>query len=87
MMETKIFLSYLAICLYYTVCRLHYLIVLQEDNEYNEMLEEICRYIDKKRAIALIIALQLFLSPILAPFGIIKNTFKYLIKQFSKKKE
>lgn len=87
MLETKIFLSYLAICLYYTICRLHYLIALKEDDEYNEMMNEICNYIDRKKAVVLIVCLQLFLSPILAPLGMIKNSCKFIYKNLFQKKE
>ena len=77
-MEMKIIISYIAICLTYSVCRLHYLLTVKEDAEFNDMLGELIDLSGNKDIIKIIILLQLLLSPILAPFSMVRQLIKLL---------
>ena len=41
MLETKIIISYIVICVAYSLCRLHYLITVKSDEEFNSMLSQL----------------------------------------------
>lgn len=84
MLEMKILISYIAICLTYSICRLHYLLTQKEDEEFNSMLNELVELSGDKNVIKLLIILQIILSPITTPFSIIKQIYKLIKKQISK---
>ena len=84
MLEIKIFISYIAICLTYSICRLHYLLTQKEDEEFNSMLNELVELSGDKNVIKLLIILQIILSPITTPFSIMKQIYKLIKKQISK---
>lgn len=74
-METKLFIAYLVLCFYYSACRTHYLMTVKEDEEFNSLYGEIVNYIGRVNANLIIISLQLFLSPIMAPISMSKRAF------------
>jgi len=80
MLETKLIISYIAICITYSICRLHYLLTVKEDEEFNSMLQELINLSGNEDVIKTLIILQLILSPITAPFSILKQ-FYILIKK------
>lgn len=85
MLETKILISYIAICITYSLCRLHYLLTVKEDEEFNSMLEELISLSGSDDVIKPLIILQILLSPITAPFSILKQIYKLIKKIFIKK--
>ena len=84
MLETKILISYIAICLTYSVCRLHYLLTQKEDEEFNSMLKELIELSGDENVVKLLVLLQLLLCPITTPFSILKQIFKLIKKLFTK---
>lgn len=84
MFETKIVISYLAICITYSVCRLHYLLTQKEDEEFNSMLEELKSLSGSDDVVKTLIILQLLLSPLTTPFSILKQIYKLIKKLFIK---
>ena len=80
MLETKILISYIAICITYSICRLHYLLTLKEDEEFNSMLKELIELSGDEGVIKLLIVLQLVLSPVTTPFSILKQIYKLFKK-------
>lgn len=85
MLETKILISYLIICIVYSMCRLHYLLTMKEDEEFNSMLEDLINLSESKNIIKSLVLLQIMLSPITTPFSIMKQLFKLLLKPIIKK--
>lgn len=84
MLETKILISYIAICLTYSICRLHYLLTLKEDEEFNSTLKELIDLSGDKNIVKLLVVLQLILSPITTPFSILKQIYKLIKKMIEK---
>ena len=80
MLETKILISYIAICLTYSICRLHYLLTLKEDEEFNSMLKELIDLSGDNDVVKILVILQLILSPITTPFSILKHIYKLIKK-------
>ena len=85
MLEMKILISYLIICIVYSMCRLHYLLTMKEDEEFNSMLEELINLSESKNIIKSLVLLQIILSPITAPFSILRQLCKLLLKPIIKK--
>ena len=85
MIETKIWISYLVICLTYSMCRLHYLLTIKEDEEFNGMLKELVNLSGSNNIVKSLILLQIILSPLTAPFSMCKQIFKLLFRMFQKK--
>jgi len=85
MLETKIIISYIAICLTYSLCRLHYLLTQKEDEEFNSMLDELINLSGNDNVIIFLIVLQIIFSPITTPFSMLKQIYK-LIKKLPEKK-
>ena len=79
-METKLIISYIVICATYTICRLHYLLIVETDSELNKMLEELVDYAGDKSIIGLYIILQLACCPILAPLSVLKHIKNFIVK-------
>ena len=75
MLETKILISYIAICLTYSLCRLHYLLTQKEDEEFNDLLNQLTDLAGDKDVIK-----TLVVSPIIAPLSIMKQIFKLVTK-------
>ena len=84
MLETKIFLSYILICLYYTLCRLHYLIVLKADEDFNEVRDELIALTGNKNIMKVLVVFNILFCPITAPLSMVKRFFKLI---FPKKKK
>ena len=81
MQETKIIISYIVICLTYSLCRLHFLLTTKSNDEFNEMLDELISVsANRQQVINMLIILQALLSPLIAPFSIIKLFFKHIFK-------
>lgn len=86
MMEIKIIISYIAICLTYSLCRLHYLLTIKEDDGFNNMLDSLIELSgDRNTVIKELIFLQIILSPITAPFSFLKQIFKIIFQKILKK--
>jgi hypothetical protein len=81
MLETKILISYIAICLTYSICRLHYLLTTKSDEEFNSMLDELVDLSGSKDIIKTLIVLQIVLSPITTPFSMLKQIYKLTVKK------
>ena len=85
MLETKILISYILICATYSICRLHYLLTMKEDEEFNSMLGELTDLSGDGDVIKFLVVLQIVLSPLTAPFSMSKQIYKLFIKVFSDK--
>lgn len=81
MLETKILISYFAICLTYSLCRLHYLLTIKNDEEFNSMLEELITLSGDKSVITTLVILQIIFSPITTPFSMLKQLYKLAVKK------
>ena len=84
MFEIKVLISYLVICITYTLCRMHYLLTIKSDKEFNDMLEQLKNLSGDEHVERTLVILQLIFSPILAPFSMLKLIFKLLSKLFIK---
>ena len=84
MLETKILISYITICVTYSLCRLDYLITQKTDEEFNSMLQELIDLSGNEGVVKQLIILQIIFSPITAPFSMLKQIYK-LIKNISAK--
>lgn len=85
LLEYKIFISYIVVCLTYSLCRLHYLITIKSDEEFNSMLEQLQDISGDKDVIKSLVILQALLSPITAPFSMIKQIYKLISNCICKK--
>lgn len=81
MLETKIFISYIIICITYSLCRLHYLLTIKADDEFNLMLDELINLSGTKDVIKTLIILQIIFSPLTAPFSMMKLVYKLVVKK------
>ena len=84
MLETKIIISYIVVCITYSLCRLHYLMTVKSDEEFNSMLGQLIDLAGSKDIVIILILLQILLSPITAPFSMIKQIFKLLFPKKDK---
>lgn len=85
MLETKILISYLVICVTYSLCRLHYLLTQKTDEEFNSMLKELVDMAGDDNIVKQLVVLQIIFSPLTAPFSILKQIFRLVKKIFAKK--
>ena len=79
-METKILISYLVVCITYSLCRLHYLLTQKTDEEFNSMLSELFDLAGSDNVIKQLVILQILFAPLTAPFSILKQCFRLLKK-------
>ena len=84
MYEIKILISYFVICITYSLCRLHYLLTIKSDEEFNKMLEQLKDMSGDKDIVKTLVVLQVVFSPITAPFSILHQIFKLLKNLFVK---
>lgn len=84
MLETKILISYMVVCVTYSLCRLHYLLTQKTDEEFNDMLQELINLSGNENVVRLLIILQILFAPIIAPFSMIKQAYKLIKKLFVK---
>ena len=80
MLETKILISYIVICLTYSLCRLHYLLTQKTDEEFNSMLQELIDISDNENVVKILVIFQIIFSPVTAPFSILKQLYKLITK-------
>jgi hypothetical protein len=84
MLETKIIISYVVVCVTYSLCRLHYLLTVKSDEEFNSMLDELISLAGSKEVVKALVLLQIVLSPITAPLSIIKQIYKRIRGKYRK---
>ena len=84
MFEIKVLISYLVVCITYSLCRLHYLLTIRSDEEFNDMLQQLKEMSGDDDVVKTLVVLQVIFSPILAPFSILKQLFKLIKKIFIK---
>ena len=84
MFELKILISYIAICLTYSLCRLHFLLTIKSDEEFNSMLAQLIDLAGSEDIIKSLVVLQILLSPITTPFSILKQINKLIKRIFVK---
>lgn len=82
--EIKILISYIAICITYSLCRLHYLLTQKTDEEFNSMLSELKNLAGNDSIIGNLVILQILFAPFTAPFSILKLIYKNVKKLFVK---
>ena len=80
MLETKILISYMVVCVTYSLCRLHYLLTQKTDEEFNDMLQELINMSGNENVVRLLVILQILFAPIIAPFSMIKQIYKLIKK-------
>ena len=73
---TKILISYLVVCLTYSMCRLHYLLTQKTDEEFNSMLDELKSIAGDDNIIQKLVLLQIIFAPLTAPFSMLKQIYK-----------
>ena len=78
MFETKIIISYVVICVTYSLCRLHYLLNFKTDEEFNSMLEELKDLSGDENIVKFLTVTQVLFAPITAPFSILKLIYKFI---------
>ena len=83
-MEVKIIISYIAICITYSLCRLHFLLTQKTDEEFNSMLQELKDMSQSDGVITQLVLLQILFAPVTAPFSILKLIYKTIKKLFIK---
>ena len=76
MLEIKIIISYIVICVTYSICRLHYLLTQKTNEEFNTMLQELVDLSGDEGIIKTLVIFQIIFSPITAPFSFIKLIYK-----------
>lgn len=81
---TKILISYLVICVTYSLCRLHYLLTQKTDEEFNSMLKELADMSGSDNVITQLVILQIIFSPLTTPFSVLKQIYRLLKKVFVK---
>lgn len=84
MFETKVIISYVVICVTYSLCRLHYLLTQKTDEEFNDMLQELKDMSGNENVVRTLVILQILLSPVIAPFSILKQVYKLIKRIFTK---
>ena len=83
-MEIKILISYLAVCVTYSLCRLHYLLTQKTDEEFNSMLNELKDLSGNDGVTTQLVIMQIIFSPFTAPFSILKQVYRQFKKLFVK---
>ena len=83
-MEIKIIISYIVVCVAYSICRLHYLMTTKIDEEFNSMLSQLIELAGNRDIIKVLVILQVLLSPLTAPFSIIKQILKLIFPKKEK---
>ncbi len=83
-MGIKILISYIVVCVTYSLCRLHFLLTQKTDEEFNSMLSELKNLADGGNVIFNLVLLQIFFAPLTAPFSIMKLVYKQVKKLFVK---
>ncbi len=83
MLETKIIISYVVVCVTYSLCRLHYLLTQKTDEEFNSMLQELIDMSGNENVVKLLVILQVVFSPITAPFSMLKQIYKLIKRCFT----
>lgn len=81
LVETKILISYIVLCLFYTLCRMHYLMCVKKDSELNKELGKLIDYAGDEGIVKVFVIIQILCCPIIAPMSIINNTFKFITKK------
>ena len=81
LLETKLIISYLLICLTYSACRLHYLLAVDKDSELRKELGQLVDYAGDEGIIKIFIMLQVLFSPVLAPMSVARHTYRFLTKK------
>ena len=84
MLETKIIISYLVICVTYSLCRIHYLLTQKTDEEFNSMLKELVDLSGSDGVIKQLVVLQILFSPLTTPFSMLKQIYRLFKKIFVK---
>jgi len=84
MLETKIIISYIVVCVVYSLCRLHYLVTQKTDEEFNSMLAELKDLSGSDNVIMQLTFLQIIFAPITAPFSVLKQFLKLIKHIFIK---
>ena len=79
-MDIRIVISYVVVCLFYSLCRMHYLLVVKKDDEINQMLGELIDYSGDKNIVKVFVVFQILLCPILDPLGVIKHLYRFFTK-------
>ena len=87
MLETKIIISYIVICITYSLCRLHYLLTQKTDEEFNSMLQELINLSGNDNVTTFLVILQIIFAPLTAPFSIMKQIYKLAVKFMDKNKQ
>ena len=82
--EIKILISYLVICVTYSMCRLHYLLTQKTDEEFNSMLDELKSIAGDDNIIQKLVLLQIIFAPLTAPFSMLKHIYKKIKGLFIK---
>ena len=80
----KILISYLVVCITYSMCRLHYLLTQKTDEEFNSMLEELKNIAGDDNTIRNLVLLQIIFAPLTAPFSMLKQIYKKVKGLFNK---
>jgi hypothetical protein len=83
-MGIKILISYIVVCVTYSLCRLHFLLTQKTDEEFNSMLSELKNLADGGNVIFNLVLLQILFAPLTAPFSIMKLVYKQVKKLFVK---
>ena len=81
---TKILISYLVVCITYSMCRLHYLLTQKTDEEFNSMLDELKSIAGDDNTIRNLVLLQIIFAPLTAPFSMLKQIYKKVKGLFNK---
>lgn len=84
MIEIKLVISYIVICLTYSLCRLHYLLTIGSDEKFNDMLGQLKTLAGSDEVVKSLVILQIILSPVTAPFSILKQLYKLIKNLFVK---
>lgn len=63
------------------MCRIHYLLVVKADKEFNEARDELINFTGDKGIIKTLIVFQILLSPILAPLSMLKRLYNLFFKK------
>ncbi len=84
MLETKIIISYIVICITYSLCRLHYLLTFKSDEEFNSMLEQLTDLSGDENLIKFLVITQILFAPITAPFSMLKQIYRLIKKTVTK---
>ena len=80
----KILISYIAVAITYSMCRLHYLLTQKTDEEFNSMLAELKDIAGSDNVVWNLVLLQILFAPLTAPFSILKLIYKKIRSLFAK---